>query len=543
MNYELLRRKNWNPGQLLAFSGIDGKTNFSSAIVVKTSEKKFALDIVLPEKCFIEFPSHNNDNNVSYLIAGDFFELKHSSGKYLGAFIDSDHLLLIGTPIFIKNSDKIKVLQNAEKTLIGSADNFNKNLIEQNIEDLIKKRSKFLRDIKLPERISHIRARTLAKALSLMKTQVYSPQGKIACRWTTPDRWPHRNMWLWDSVFHAIGWRHFDLKMARESIEAVLHMQREDGFIPHMMSPEGCSNITQPPILSYGVTLIDMIAPDDDWIKTLYPSLCAYIRWDMNNRDKDSDGLLEWFIENNENCRSGESGMDNSPRFDSAEILAATDFNSYLALECECLANFAKRIGYNDDAKKWTREYKRIVKLINAKLWNSREKFYFDYNNEKRSFSPIMASSGFLPLLCHEVDQVRLGSLISYLKDPNYFASPLPISSISLSDARYSKDMWRGPVWININWLIANGLERNKVSDIATELRKRTIDEIEKFVELDAVFYEYYDDSCAQSPKELPRKGKCAPFESPYHQVIHDYGWSATLYADIVMNQVKREKL
>ena len=40
-------------------------------------------------------------------------------------------------------------------------------------------------------------------------------------------------------------------------------------------------------------------------------------------------------------------------------------------------------------------------------------------------------------------------------------ASWIAVPSISRSQPEfYSKDMWRGPVWININYLIARGLER-----------------------------------------------------------------------------------
>lgn len=35
------------------------------------------------------------------------------------------------------------------------------------------------------------------------------------------------------------------------------------------------------------------------------------------------------------------------------------------------------------------------------------------------------------------------------------------------------------------------------------------------------------------APPKLWRKGKCAPEVSPYNQVFHDYGWTATLYVDL----------
>ena len=169
------------------------------------------------------------------------------------------------------------------------------------------------RPLRLPAGLSPATKRTLVKALSIMKTQVYSPEGRIHHRWTTPDRWPHRRMWLWDTAFHAIGWRHVDPAVARDSILAVLDMQAPDGFIAHMMDPVGTSHITQPPVLALGAKLVHDAAPDSRWIEDVYPNLGAYVEWDLVHRDRDGLGLVEWEIEGDPHCRSGESGMDNSP--------------------------------------------------------------------------------------------------------------------------------------------------------------------------------------------------------------------------------------
>ena len=48
-------------------------------------------------------------------------------------------------------------------------------------------------------------ALTFLKCISVMKSQVYTADGQFRQRWTTPNRLPHRWLWLWDSAFHSLG--------------------------------------------------------------------------------------------------------------------------------------------------------------------------------------------------------------------------------------------------------------------------------------------------------------------------------------------------
>jgi len=342
-------------------------------------------------------------------------------------------------------------------------------------------------------------------------------------------------MWLWDSAFHAIGWRHIDPDVARDSILAVLDMQAPDGFIAHMMDPIGTSRITQPPVLALGAKLVHDVAPDDGWIEDIYPKLGAYVEWDMANRDRDGAGLVEWEIEGDPQCRSGESGMDNSPRFDTATLMDAVDFNSFLALECEILAEFATSLDLQADAAKWKSRHAHLCRLVADRLWSKESRFFVDYDIERQEPSAVLASSGFLPLICGAAFQAQAIRLAECLVDPAMFGTAFPVPSIAAQDTHhYAKDCWRGPVWVNINWLIARGLDRYGLGDVAAALRSQTMREIEGSFGKYGVLFEFYDDRREVDPPKLLRKGKCAPEESPYHQVLHDYGWTASLYVDLV---------
>lgn len=526
-----LKRTHWTGGQLLAFSGLDGPTDFRNGLTARTSFSTPGLDIVLPGKGGIRFPA---DPAQGVLITGDAFRLDDESASVSGAFLDTHHLLIDG-PCTVENPNgAVTILQQGTRTLIGPPAAFQPEQIRADLHRTFAARGQWLDQQPLPAGLAPAARRTLLKCLSLMKNQVYSPEGQIQHRWTTPDRWPHRAMWLWDSAFHAIGWRHIDPGMARDALSAVLDTQASDGFIAHRMDPKRVSTITQPPVLALGAKKIHDLHPSPDWLADIYPKLAAYLHWDIANRDRDGAGLLEWEIEGDPNCRSGESGMDNSPRFDAATQMDAVDFNVFLALECEIMAEFALQLGRIEDADDWTRHHTRLCRLIRERLWSDDLQFFVDFDLNKNAPSGIMACSGFLPLLCGAATPEQAQALAAHLRNPDTFGTPFPVPSVAAARARtMHPDMWRGPVWINLNWLIAEGLERYHFTEQAADLRARTRAEIEHHCEQYGTLFEFYDAQKETDPPRLHRKGACAPEHSPYNQVFHDFGWTATLYADL----------
>jgi putative isomerase len=528
MDITLLSHTDWRGGQLLAYSGLDGATDYRNGITGRTAMSHPAIEIKLPGSARLEFSQPN-----SILLSGDFFELQASDGAVRGAFVDAWHLLIEGPCRFTSDDPLVASRSQGNRLLVGSAVCFNPEKISASLDEALAGRKRWLELVAIPPGLSPAAARAYAKALSIMKTQVYTPEGQITHRWTTPDRWPHRGMWLWDSVFHAIGWRHIDLPLAREMIQSVLEIQDENGFIAHAITPFGKSSITQPPILALGVKQVYDLDPQPDWLALVYPRLCAYIDWDLYHRDSDDNGLLEWFIEADENSRSGESGMDNSPRFDTAAQLDAVDFNAYVALECEILSEFTRLLGHPLEVERWEMRRQILCHLINERLWSRERRFYVDYDVERQVPSDVLSSAGFLPLICGAPSIEQAQCLVQHLSDPSMFGTPLRVPSIAVRDAaHYAKDMWRGPVWVNVNWLVAHGLERYRMHALADSLRRETCAVMMDGFESFGTFFEFYDDRQEVSPPALLRKGKCAPHISPFHQVFHDYGWTAALYCD-----------
>ena len=87
-----------------------------------------------------------------------------------------------------------------------------------------------------------------------------------------------------------------------------------------------------------------------------------------------------------------------------------------------------------------------------------------------------------------------------------------------LSNAFNPENYWCGPVWINMNWMLYQGLLNYEFNDIAENLKDDTIELLS-----DNGFYEYYD----------PRKG--ATTVAGYG--THSFSWSAALCYDLLCHR------
>ena len=522
----------WGGGQLLAFSGIDGKTDFDNGLCLRTAFSGFAFELK-------KAAPGGSDARISYTgeapgkieLAGDFFRFHAPGGVSSGVLADAWNLLLEGK-FSLEPTPQYESAVSGNRTLVAAKGFLNAAFLDADMEELVSRRGAWLRNAPVPEKVSEASRRTALKAWSQLKTQIYSPEGQIRSRWSTPDRWPHKNMWLWDSAFHALGMRHYDPQLAREMISAMFDLQRPDGLIPHSGTPFVIHDCTQPPVLSLAMRMIDAVDPKPEWIAELAPKLERFIAWILANRDSDGAGLVEWQISAEKNCRSGESGMDNSPRFDGAIQLDAPDFNAYLAFECESLAKFLpERRGY------WLAHHDRLCRLMRERLWSEECGMFVDYDVKNGRRTEIMSSAGFLPLYCGAAAPEQAARLAAHLTDPGTFGTPLRVPSIAKSNtAAYKKDMWRGPVWTNINYMIALGLERYGYRDLARSIVADTLREQEKWYLACGTFFEFYDDRKEVEPRALERKGKMPAVYNPFHQAFHDYGWSATLYLEMLFH-------
>lgn len=376
----------------------------------------------------------------------------------------------------------------------------------------------------------------LHKCMSVMKVNTLSAgDAGHPWRWSTPDRVPHRHMWLWDSVFHAIAMKHIHPTLAWEFLRSVLEAQNDDGMISHMVAIDGQhSERTQPPILAWGIW--ETANNDPAILKTALPALERYLNWNRENRDVNHNHLFEWYMESQQVSRADESGMDNSPRFDDARPLDAIDFSVYMAHDYACLAQICAAVGETDKAEKYTGIAIEISQAIHTHLWGG--DFYYDRDLDG-NLSAVKAWTGFLPLLLDDTPSAHVQQMVALLQDPDHFASAVPVPSVALSDAKWSTDMWRGPTWINANYLIIQGLRRHGYHAEAAKLTEQTLTIVEKYYQQFGVVFEFYDSKDRVTPTQCDRKGQ---WQAPYDirrkmDSIRDYHWTAALTLALMIEQ------
>lgn len=99
----------------------------------------------------------------------------------------------------------------------------------------------------------------------------------------------------------------------------------------------------------------------------------------------------------------------------------------------------------------------------------------------------------------------HVDSVLDLLRDPKHLWSPYGIRSLSVSHPEFGQDedYWKGPIWIQMNYLVLGALHntyaaqegpyQQKAKDIYTELRKNVIDNVHKEYERTGYVWEQYN--------------------------------------------------
>jgi len=296
------------------------------------------------------------------------------------------------------------------------------------------------------------------------------------------------------------------------------------------------------------------------FLERLYPGLVALHRYLRDRRSAGSEGLA--YI-----VHPWESGLDNSPAWDEAcdrvdipagalpryrrRDLQAADprdrpsqhsydvyvylavlarearydddrvretapflvedplFNTIWAWSAVALAEISTILGR--EGAEFREDAGRIVRALESKLWSAEDErfFPFDLRDGRRMDHHSIVS--FAPLAAPGIEHRKAQLLVRGIREVCAEGRCLPVPTTDLRDREFDpRRYWRGPVWINTDWLLYRGCAASGERRMAGEIRGTVADLIGR-----SGFREYFD----------PRTGEGHGADR--------FSWSAALYLDL----------
>lgn len=351
----------------------------------------------------------------------------------------------------------------------------------------------------------------------------------------------------------------------------VFRPARAEGYFPgpsvwrsqdHPASPNrvATSGLTQPPLHALAVWRVWRYAADRDeaaaLVRRVYPMLAAQHGYLAGTRDLGGGGLAAI-------VHPWESGMDDSPAWDAPMAalppvrrshrrgeppgchldsyqdryvwlatcyrdtgydgaylredhpFAVEDplFNGIWLASCQALAELAPLAGA--DPEPYREAAERIRAGLLERLWADGVFRARDLRSGR--FSPVCTVGCFGPLLDPGLPDDLVKKLVSVLESPRFMgAAGYPVPSCEIRAAQFDRTRyWRGPSWVNTNWLLRQALAVHGLTEMVSLLGTATLRMVRQ-----AGFRECFD-----------------PFDGS-GRGGRDFSWSAALTLDLLTDNV-----
>ncbi|WP_430390482.1 MGH1-like glycoside hydrolase domain-containing protein [Dyella sp. 20L07] len=324
--------------------------------------------------------------------------------------------------------------------------------------------------------------------------------------YSNPD---FNGFWAWDSWKHVAALAHFAPDLARDQMRAMFDYQAADGMVPDCIYLDKAENNwrdTKPPLAVWATLEIYHATGDKAFLAEMYDKLVRYHRWWFKARDHDHNGLAEFGATDGTRIAAAwESGMDNAVRFDSAVMLKngdgawsldqeSVDLNAYLYKEKLDLAEMAQVLGKKQDHDVWLKEAAVMKGVIQARMFDSAEGYFFDARLGKPDLVRVYGSEGWTPLWAGVATDEQARSVVRVMLDPEKFNTYMPFPTLAKDDPRFSpiKGYWRGPVWLDQAYFGVEALRRYGYEKQADEMTSRLVLSAQGLTK-QAPMYENYD--------------------------------------------------
>jgi len=364
--------------------------------------------------------------------------------------------------------------------------------------------------------------RTYAYAWWIMANNLISPRGNVAYEAMTPSKIDYVGLWLWDSAIHALAYRHVNPELARDQIRAMLTCQLPDGMLPDAVYDEGVvseiehpfrAEVTKPPILAWAALKLHETDPDLGFLQEIYVPLVRWNAWWFSMNDDDVDGLAQY-------NHPYSSGLDDNPLWDYGMPVESPDLNTYLCVQMGSLAVMAEALGMDAEGAMWRRRAAAIVRRMIGDFWDEEAGLFRALHNDEPI--PVVTPFNLYPLWTGQLPDHIRDRLIAHLTDPDEFWGECVIPSVARNDPHFDPEtMWRGPVWVNINYFFIEALRLVGEHGLARILLQKTLDLVMSHPSI----YEYYNAETGEPPASA----------------ADIFGWTAAVFIDLAIQASAEE--
>lgn len=195
------------------------------------------------------------------------------------------------------------------------------------------------------------------------------------------------------------------------------------------------------------------------------------------------EAIAEWALLRRLRSRAYDSHeILRKPKFGLADVA----FNSVFIRANQHLTDIAKTIG-QELPPELSGDMKKTETALQA-LWDETSGRYYCRCLTGEAIADASIAT-LLPLYSGAITKERAEHLVKLLGKRSQFKANYPVPSVPLNSPSFNPTKyWQGPTWVNMNWLIIDGLEQYDFKAEAEKLRQKTL----KMVEA-AGCYEYFN--------------------------------------------------